>query len=55
MKSISELNYEVTNPTGNEWLVVSREEPVGSTNYQTYKVPLWVLKEDFRDDEDPTS
>ena len=45
MKSISELKYKVLDPTGYEYLVVSRAEPVGSSNYQTYKIPLWVLKD----------
>lgn len=42
MKAISELTNEVLNPTGNEYLVVSRYESGG---YQTYKLLLSALKD----------
>ena len=42
MKSISELTYEVANPTGDEFLIVNKQEGLG---YKSYKVTLRELKE----------
>ena len=42
MKSISELRNKVTNPTGNEYFVVSRLE---YGEHQTYKLTLNALKD----------
>jgi hypothetical protein len=42
MKGISELNYSVQNPTGDEYLIVNQ---YGSGGYKSYKVTLRKLKE----------
>ena len=41
MKAISEFKYSVQNPTGDEWLIVNKQEGSG---YKSYKVKLSDIK-----------
>lgn len=42
MKSVSELNHQVFYPTGDEWLIVNKQEGLG---YKSYKVKLSDIKD----------
>lgn len=41
MKTISEFKYSVQNPTGDEWLIVNKQEGSG---HKSYKVKLSDIK-----------
>ena len=41
MKAISEFKYSVQNPTGDEWLIVNKQDGLG---YKSYKVKLSDIK-----------
>lgn len=42
MRAISEFKYSVQNPTGDEWLIVNKQDGLG---YKSYKVKLSDIKD----------